>query len=76
MALELDKKLFRTSHDTVVTGWDKEGNVVFLKGYYYDRQKDEAQSDLSMIIDAGFAWRIGHVTLLKFEKELTEEDDE
>lgn len=76
MALELDKKLFRTSHDTTVIGWDNDGNVVFLKSYYYDRQKDEAQADLKMITDAGFAWRIGHVSLLRFEKELSEDYDD
>jgi hypothetical protein len=66
--MELDKLLFKGSHDTTVIGWDKAGMVVFLKSYKYDEQKDEAQKDRKALIDAGLAWKIGHVTNLKFDE--------
>lgn len=52
------------SHCTTVIGMDKEGKCVFLKSYDYSKQKDEAQADLKMVIDAGLAWRICAVSQL------------
>ena len=72
------------SHDTVVLGFDEKGNVVFLKSYDYSKQKDEAQSDLKLVIDDGMGWRISaisHLTLsdiyseaLDFVKEVAKDD--
>jgi len=75
MATSLDEKLFGGSPDTYVAGWDKDGQLVYLRTYFYDREKDGAQADLKKIIDAGLEWRIGHITLIKFAEEKETNDD-
>lgn len=65
---DLNDKLFEGSHDTALIGWDGAGNLVFLKGYNYGSQKNEAQADLKRLDDAGLTWRIGHVTNLKLQE--------
>lgn len=76
MATSLDEKLFGGSPETYVAGWDKEGQLVFLRTYFYDREKDGAQADLKKVIDAGLAWRIGHISLIKFAEENEPVEDE
>ena len=52
------------SHCTTVIGMDETGKCVFLKSYDYSKQKDEAQADLKMVIDAGLGWRICAISQL------------
>lgn len=62
--------MIETSHDTVLIGWRKSDNkIVFLKSYEYLKEKEQAQADFQMIIDAGHTFKFGHIECLKFEKE-------
>lgn len=51
-----------TSHDTFVIG-GKLGRIVFIKGYEYEKQKEEAQTDLEFVQnkDNFDFWYISHV---------------
>ena len=54
------------SYDTVVLGFDKNGNLAFLKSYHFPNQRDEAEADLRTVIDSGMGWQmceIGHLGL-------------
>lgn len=46
------------SHDTFVLGINENHEIIFLKGYDYSTQKDEAQSDLKYVQDNFKSWYI------------------
>lgn len=48
------------THDTFVIGGNK-GRIVFIKGYEYAKQKEEAQSDLALVEKTYEFWFISHV---------------
>ena len=65
-----------TTHDTYVLGKNNNDEVVFLKTYIYENQKQEAQKDLKEIIDAGLVWKIGHISKIFADYELKEVDED
>ena len=58
------------THETFLIGFNPEGDVVFFKSYDYLRQKDEAQSDLSWVINHCDHWELGAASEWKLTHEV------
>lgn len=59
------------THETFVIGVNVKDEIIFFKSYQYEKQKDEAQSDLKWCVDNCKYWYIGAASTFKIIHEQT-----
>jgi O-acetylhomoserine/O-acetylserine sulfhydrylase-like pyridoxal-dependent enzyme len=47
-------------HETVVVGWDESGNVIAVRTFHYDTEKEAAQAFLTQVQAVTKSWAIGN----------------